>query len=125
MGDIIWGDRIREYEKSSETDLLETIKNLKIKHNELQSALEYQKQLTEISERAQNMTCEMLGKYTVENHNLREMCERYEEIINKPLAIDDVKVVANPGGCSVYLTEKLKLTEFYKNSKYDPSDTRD
>ena len=125
MGDIIWGDRIREYEKSSETDLLETIKNLKIKHNELQSALEYQKQLTEISERAQNMTCEMLGKYTVENHNLREMCERYEEIINKPLTIDDVKVVAKPGGCSVYLAENVKLTEFYKNAKYDPSDTRD
>lgn len=125
MGDRIWGDRIREYEKSSKTDLLEIIENLKIKHNELTAALEHQKRLTEISERAQNMTCEMLGKYTVENHNLREMCERYEKIINKPLTIDDVKVVAKPGGCSVYLAENVKLTEFYKNAKYDQSDPRD
>ena len=125
MGNRIWGDRIREYENLNTLELLETIENLKIKNNELQSALTYEKQITDVLNKTQNMTCEMLGKYTVENHNLREMCERYEKIINKPLTIDDVKVVANPGGCSVYLAENVKLTEFYKNAKHDPSDPRD
>ena len=124
MGDIIWGDRIREYENLNTLELRETIENLKIKNNELQSALEHQKRLTEIAERAQNMTCEMLGKYTIVNHNLREMCERYEKIVNKPLTIDEVKVFAKPGGCSVYLAENVELTEFYKSSKHDPSDPR-
>lgn len=121
MGDRIWGDRIHEYESLNKTDLLEMIENLKIKNNELTAALEYQKRLTEISERSQNITCEELGRYVVENHELKNKIKQRNifELKNLPTLeeIDTMRSMA-------YLKIMVERTEFYKNND-DPTDPRD
>lgn len=81
MENRIWGDSIREYENLNTLNLLETIQDLKIKNNELQSALDHQKKIADALIKNQIMTCEQLAEYIVENDELKRKL-KYQNVEN-------------------------------------------
>lgn len=115
----VWGDRIFEYEGSRKTDLLEIIEDQKIKINVLEAELSYEKLVTESLEQAQNIVCDKLAELIIENHKLK----------NKPVVVNlselpelvDIDTIIT----RCYLNIMVKDTEFYKNSKDDPTDPLD
>lgn len=131
MENRVWGDRIKEYEKSNTLNLLEIIEDLKIKNNELEAALAYEKLITENLNDLQNMTCEELGRYVVANHELKNDCENYElKLKMRDRQYDRLLEWARTqqpkqSTLTIYLCEKVQETDFYKNSKNDPSASLD
>lgn len=102
MENLIWGDSTREYENLNTLNLLETIQDLKIKNNELQSALEIEKK-TEVPKRRKSKL------RSIRSTRLR----RKTTMTNHKQPLDFGFTYAQPNHTLVIINgEQLKLTHY-------------
>jgi len=122
MDNTIWEALVNECEKSNKKELLNMVQRQKTKIIELEAALAYEKIVSDSLLNAQNATCEMLEKYIVENHKLKDICKFYG-LEQQPHDVYYEQLIKDLAKCSKQPLQFMRTEQI--NINYDPTDPRD